>query len=478
MDRGLESDTMREPLPITIHLGAILLMVSDLLVLAGSVATLALVWHAGDSGLAIYLRMLFLVPAVLLIYGGAGLYQGAVVFPGAALGPAEELRRLTYATLATFLASMTFCFFDQRPGIGYSHHVLAAAGLAWLVLIPAARFCLRLLLRLVNQWGIPAVVVGDDDLAKRVMSTLAAHPEYGINAVGYVAETACLPGFRHLGTPDQLLEIARQLGISYGIFIVRNNDEQAQAAVARHHDHFRHLLIVQESRFSSAAWIQPKDLGGILGLEVHQNLLFPGLRLLKAVGDYLLALVLSLLTLPLLLCLALLVKLDSRGPVFFTQDRVGRGGRIFRICKFRTMRHGAETAFNQLLDQDASLKGEWETVYKIKDDPRVTWFGSLLRKTSLDELPQLWNILRGEMALVGPRPITLREIPRYGEHLELYQKVLPGLTGLWQVSGRSELSYEERIMLDARYINNWSPWLDLYILLKTFDAVLFRKGAV
>ena len=470
---------MREPLPCTIHLASILLMFSDLLVFAGTVAVLAMLWHgSGTPGMEIYLRLLLLAPAVLLIYGRAGLYQGAVIFPGAALGPAEELRRLVYATVVVFLVAAAFCFFDEGRSHHYSHRVLATAGLAWLVLIPPARFCLRKLLSHINQWGIPAVVVGDGELSGRVMTTLRSHPEYGINPIGYVADTPSLSGFRHLGTPDRLLEIAREMGVSYGIFIIRNHDGRAEDIASIHHDQFRHLLIVQESRFSSAAWIQPKDLGGILGLEIHQNLLFPGLRLVKTCTDYILALTLFILLVPWFVILALLVKLDSPGPVFFTQDRIGRNGRIFRIWKFRTMRHGAETELDQLLGQDSGLKGEWDNSCKLKTDPRITWFGAFLRKTSLDELPQLWNILRGEMTLVGPRPITVAEASRYGDHLGLYEKVLPGLTGLWQVSGRSELSYEERVELDARYINNWSPWLDLYILLKTVYAVLFRKGAV
>ena len=300
---------MREPLPLTIHLASILLIISDLLVLTGSVAVLALFWHQGDSGPGIYLRLLMLVPVVLLIYGRAGLYQGAVIFPGAALGPAEELRRLVYATVVVFLVAAAFCFFDDGYALHYSHRVLAAAGIGWLILIPPARFCLRKLLGRINQWGIPAVVVGDGELSSRVMTTLRSHPEYGVNPIGYVAEAATLPDFRYLGTPEQLLEIARDMKVSYGIFIVRSQD--GQPAEAPLHDHFRHHLIVQESHFSSAAWIQPKDLGGILGLEVHQNLLFPGLRLVKCVTDYILALGLAIVLSPVFIGLALAVKLDQ-----------------------------------------------------------------------------------------------------------------------------------------------------------------------
>ena len=470
---------MPKRLPCTIHLSAILLMLSDLLVFAVSIAIPAMMMDKpGDATPEVYLRLLLLLPGVLLIYGGAGLYQGAAIFPGAALGPAEELRRLVYATVVVFLVSAMFCFFLEPRGPNYSRRVIGSAGLAWLILIPAARFGLRKLLSHFNRWGIPAVLVGDGALCRRVMNTLRTHLEYGINPIGYVADHASLPGFRHLGTPDKLLEIARGMGISYGIFIVQTNGGKVAQILSRYGDHFRHLLIVEESHFSSAACIQPKDLGGILGLEVHQNLLAPGLRLIKAVSDYTLALLLFIFLSPLFLFLSVMVTLDSRGPVFFTQERIGRGGRPFRILKFRTMRQGADAKLDQLLGQATDLNKEWTASQKLKHDPRITRCGGFLRKTSLDELPQLWNILRGQMTLVGPRPITQTEIYRYGEGFNLYKKVRPGLTGLWQVSGRSELSYEERVMLDARYISNWTPWLDLYILLKTVYAVLGRKGAI
>ena len=145
--------------------------------------------------------------------------------------------------------------------------------------------------------------------------------------------------------------------------------------------------------------------------------------------------------------------------------------------KFRSMAADASQALEHCLTANPALREEWQRNHKLRNDPRVTRIGRFLRRTSLDELPQLWNILRGQMSFVGPRPIVREEISRYGESYALYKKVTPGLTGLWQVSGRNNTSYQQRVSLDLYYIRNWSPWLDLYILARTVTAVLFARGA-
>jgi Undecaprenyl-phosphate galactose phosphotransferase WbaP len=178
-----------------------------------------------------------------------------------------------------------------------------------------------------------------------------------------------------------------------------------------------------------------------------------------------------------MLLVALAVRLDSRGPVLFSHYRVGRGGKEFLAWKFRSMVLDANVALKEHLKRDPAARQEWAACQKLKNDPRVTRVGRFLRKTSLDELPQLWNVLRGDMSLVGPRPIEPEEVVRYGTHIEKYKLVQGGLTGLWQVSGRSDTSYEARINYDCFYVHNWSVWLDLCILFQTIGAVLSRAGA-
>ncbi|HEX2567757.1 MAG TPA: sugar transferase [Burkholderiales bacterium] len=188
------------------------------------------------------------------------------------------------------------------------------------------------------------------------------------------------------------------------------------------------------------------------------------------------ALLILLFISPLLAVFAWIIRSDG-GPATFAHYRVGLGGRVFRCLKFRTMRLDAEKALQQVLERDPALRAEWSRNQKLAHDPRVTRFGRWLRELSLDELPQLFNVLRGEMALVGPRPITTAELPRYGPARWHYLSVAPGMTGLWQVSGRNRTTYERRVELDRQYVTGRSAWLDLKILAKTILVVITRDGA-
>ena len=186
------------------------------------------------------------------------------------------------------------------------------------------------------------------------------------------------------------------------------------------------------------------------------------------------ALVLASLFMPLIVAL---IKWQSPGPAFYQHERIGRHGRRFKVWKLRTMVCDADRVLNEHLDACPRRREEWNRDHKLRDDPRITALGRWLRKTSIDELPQLWNVLRGEMSLVGPRPIVAAEIAKYGFKFEPYCRVLPGLTGLWQISGRNDTTYDQRVDLDSYYARNWSLPLDLYILLMTVRVVLFRQGA-
>ncbi len=180
---------------------------------------------------------------------------------------------------------------------------------------------------------------------------------------------------------------------------------------------------------------------------------------------------------PLLLLVAAVIRLDSRGPALFRQIRVGRGGRDFEMLKFRTMQLGAEEELEEVIREAPDHLVTAQQYQKILQDPRLTRLGSYLRRSSIDELPQLWNVLKGEMSLVGPRPFLPHQREYYGEIYSDYILARPGMTGLWQVSGRSRLSFTERVELDARYLHNWSLWLDLRILARTVWVVVHGEGA-
>jgi lipopolysaccharide/colanic/teichoic acid biosynthesis glycosyltransferase len=195
-------------------------------------------------------------------------------------------------------------------------------------------------------------------------------------------------------------------------------------------------------------------------------------RFIKRSGDLCFALAVLTLGSPVFLLLGLLVKLTSRGPVFYVQQRVGRDYRSFGCIKFRTMRRDADRVLGMLLSESPDLAEEFRNDFKLKNDPRITRLGKFLRRSSLDELPQFLNVLRGEMSVVGPRPIVRQELPRYGNRMEEVLAVRPGLTGLWQVSGRNNLSYEERVALDLHYASRRSFVLDLSIIVRTLRVIL------
>ncbi|MDZ4760405.1 MAG: sugar transferase [Alphaproteobacteria bacterium] len=197
----------------------------------------------------------------------------------------------------------------------------------------------------------------------------------------------------------------------------------------------------------------------------------------KRVMDVLIASIAAIFLLPLMACIAILVRLTSPGPALFAQRRCGLNGRVFECYKFRTMRVDAAERLERLLATDPNAAMEWARYQKLRNDPRVTPLGRFLRKTSLDELPQLVNILRNEMSVIGPRPITSDEIFRYGPDFHYYTAVRPGVLGLWQVNGRNRLTYDQRVAMDVRYVREWSIWLDITIFAKAAPVVLFGAGA-
>ena len=214
----------------------------------------------------------------------------------------------------------------------------------------------------------------------------------------------------------------------------------------------------------------------LLFLRLGNNLSRRGPRLIKRGFDLVTTMGLLLLCLPIFAMLALVIRKDG-GPVFFAHQRVGQRQAPFRCLKFRTMVPNAKAVLDHLLRTDPAAREEWARDFKLKNDPRITPIGRFLRKYSLDELPQLWNVLKGEMSLVGPRPIVEDELARYGEDVEYYLETKPGMTGLWQISGRNDTGYAERVYLDAWYAKNWSLWMDVVLLFKTVRVVLRNDGA-
>ena len=238
-----------------------------------------------------------------------------------------------------------------------------------------------------------------------------------------------------------------------------------------------HLMVLSDASTIPTLWGASRRCGRLTGIEVRNGMLLATLRFVKRAIDLALVVTILILGFPLFLSLALLVKLTSPGPIFFGHTRIGQHGKTFKAWKFRSMYQNADDVLRKHLDDIVEAREEWDRDHKLRRDPRITPAGNIFRKLSLDELPQIWNVLKGDMALVGPRPIVEKEVIRYGKVFRLYTSVKPGITGLWQVSGRNDIGYEERVALDQFYVRHWSPWLDVYILARTIITLVKRDGA-
>jgi Undecaprenyl-phosphate galactose phosphotransferase WbaP len=477
-DTDLEPQTVpvrRSPASVPFTLCAII--ASDLLALACAAAISVAFWYfvAGKLEPGDYLRLWPILAVFLTAQFAAGLY------PGIALNPVEELRRATASVSVVYasLGSVTFLLHDTNL---YSRAVFLLAWMQTLVLVPLMRSGVRWALSHHPRWGYPVLVIGSVPDSDAVIALLLAHPDLGLKPVAALESDS--RARRHiLGVPvcgglEKAPLLARQWGIRCAIVAMPALPRaRLLDMLARHGDIFSRLIVMPELEGMATLWVKATDLGGKLGLEVRQSLLLPAARFSKRAIDVGLTVALGVLLAPLLLLIALAIKVTSRGPVLYGHLRYGREGRPFTVWKFRSMVWNADEALGDYLSHDSGLAQEWSLNQKLRSDPRITPVGRLLRKTSLDEAPQLWNVLLGDMSLVGPRPIVESEIGRYGDKYHIYKKMMPGLTGLWQVSGRSRTDYAQRVSLDMYYVSNWSIWLDIHILARTVKAVLFGEGA-
>lgn len=454
-----------------------ILAASDMaaLALAGVASVYLRLMFNGQYLPTLYWQLWPILGLFLLAYGFMGLY------PAVCLSPVDELRRIVLSTTLTYLL-LGAAIFLFREGETYSRGVFLLAWLFSLVGVLLFRLVVRHICARQRWWGYPVLILGAGKTGELVVQTLRHQPTFGLKPLAVLDDNADkkgeLAGIPVLGPLSLAPVLAQERDIHYAIVAMPGvRRDRLLKILERYGNTFPHLLMIPDLFGFASLWVSTKDLGGILGLEIRQRLLLPGPRLSKAALDFTLTLVVGILLLPLIGLIAALIKIDSPGPIFYGQVRLGREGRPFKAWKFRSMVKNADQILNQYLAVNPQLQEDWSKDQKLKHDPRVTRIGYFLRRTSLDELPQLWNVLRGEMSLVGPRPIVDEEVQRYADVFGLYTKVLPGITGLWQVSGRNNVSYDERVNLDAYYVRNWSVWLDVYILLRTLWVVLIGDGA-
>src|SRR5215212_5593447 len=411
-----------------------------------------------------------------------GLRAALGLYPGYGLGSVEELRRQTLALLATLTITLVFAFASQT-GASISRILIFGWILNLLLMAPVARYCVERAIMRAGLWGKPVVVFGARKDGARMLKVLQREWQLGFKPVGVfdnrLAPTGgVLEGVPYGGTLTEALALARERRVNTAIFAMPQTPREHLARfVELAGSIFRHTIVVPDLAGITNSAVVAKDLGGTFGVEVKHNLLDPWSQRLKRVLDVGAAAVGGVLVLPLVLMLSLLVWMESRGPIFYSDQRLGRDGRLFSCLKFRTMRHDAEALLRQMLEEDDEIREEYQKYHKLRDDPRVTRIGRFLRKTSLDELPQLWNVLKGEMSLVGPRPYLPRESKDIGAAQGVILRVTPGITGPWQVSGRNHTSFRERIDMDVYYVRDWSAWLDIVLLARTVSCLLLNRNA-
>jgi Undecaprenyl-phosphate galactose phosphotransferase WbaP len=456
------------------------LAVADItaLLLALAVAHAVEIGFDRDLSDVFHLQFGALATGLLLANFGLGLY------PGIGLGSTTE-SGLT-ARSATLLCGVSWIVGMLHDGGHFAGNwVLATLWIALVSTLPMARRLTRRLSSRTSWWSQPVLILGGDAEGAQALTKMLATPEQGLRPVGVLDDLPDHWSDDHVdpqwyrGPLDAAVAIARDRGVYWGVINMSRFPGKSETAVVdRFSTAIPHLIVLRDiDTTAPRLWNGAHELGALCGARYDVRLLLPLPRLTKRLADLMLTIVGGLLILPILLLIAAAVKLSSRGPVFYSQERLGQDGRRFRAWKFRTMVPNADAALAEYLRKHPEMQVEWAQYHKLKVDPRVTSVGRWLRKTSLDELPQLWNVLMGEMSLVGPRPIVNAEIVKYGPAFAMYESVVPGITGLWQVSGRNNTSYEQRIDFDQSYIRNWSLRMDAQILLATIDVVLRRRGA-
>ena len=426
------------------------------------------------------------IPVILIIFACEGLY------PGIMIPHTEEVKKFCGATFFSFVAICLTIFIPKNVEIFETYIIKGsndfAICFAFMIafifatfLLPSFREFIKRCICNKTWWGVPAVIYCTDNSASFIVDRLLKNPYLGYKPA--IIIDSSLPVNKELSTDtfykdipvfpesELILREIRKYNIKTAIMSDFKGDFSSVMSS------YRYTITVSKRQNSFTSDQRIKDIAGIIGFSSTHNLTFKSNLIIKRLIDILIILMFSPLLIPVFILLMFLTKITSKGPIFYGHRRVGKNGKEFKCWKFRSMCIDADKKLAEILENNPDMREEWEKERKFTNDPRVTKFGKFLRKTSLDELPQLINILIGQMSFVGPRPVTEPELEKYGPYKDYVLSVTPGLSGMWQTSGRSDTEYEERIALDTSYIQNWSIWLDIWILIKTVYVVLKGRGA-
>lgn len=402
----------------------------------------------------------------------------------------RELKRLVKSITLAFLVIFAVVFMAKLSD-EVSRTVLTLTYILCLLILPFCRYAWKTILARLGLWRRKVLILGAGKTGELLAKTFSSDPYLGYEVVGFLEDdprkkrkTFTIKrdtSLKVLGDFSDAEEVMRRLGVRHLVVAAPGMPSQELVKLVNRLQREAASVLVIPDLFGvpvSSAEIDYFFEEQVMGFRVRNNLASPVNMFLKRAFDLVVGSIALLISAPLMAVIALAIKLDSLGPVIFAHKRIGRGGREFKCYKFRTMYLNNEEILRRYLASNPAAKEEWEKYAKLKGhDPRVTRVGKFLRRTSLDELPQIFNVLKGEMSLAGPRPYLPRERLRMGSYAETILLARPGITGLWQVGGRNEIDFEGRLRLESWYVRNWSLWLDIIILIRTVGVVLARRGA-
>ena len=395
----------------------------------------------------------------------------------------QVIEKIFYASLYAIVAIIIILYVGQIAASTSRLFIVLLGALSFLYLT-FFRYLTKKTLAKLQLLQIPVLIIGAGKTAELLVQGIINDAGMGYKVIGLLEDNCVKAGilkrFTVLGKFAEAEAVIEKTGVQH-IFIAAPGMEQEKLTqlIYKVQPLVKNMGIIPNLVGIPMGGIEVESLFNekLMLLRLKNNLARPWNRYLKTMFDFVLTLVGTVAISPILLFIAIWIYKDSPGPVIFKHTRIGKNGKAFPCYKFRSMCVNAKARLEELLKNDPEAKAEWERDFKLKNDPRITKSGAFLRKTSLDELPQIFNVLKGEMSLVGPRPVIQEELERYGEYVGDYLMVKPGITGMWQVSGRSDIDYQERVLLDSWYVRNWSVWIDIVMLFKTFKVVLLRKGA-